>query len=131
MSAQQQASSVDLPLHVRMLSEELVERKSKNDRFSLRAFARKLGLHPSSLSRIMTGKQELSLKAAALILSKLELSPEREQAFIYSVADDKRAKAIELLTGELTRLNKSPVADEADWMPPRLPADVAQPALQH
>ena len=131
MSAQPIENRSSLPLHVRILAEELTDRKRTNERFSLRAFARALDLHPSSLSRIMSGNQELSLKAAALVLSKLELTPERQTAFITSLADEKREKAIELLSQEMTALGKPPVSATSEWTPPRLPAEQIQTLLQH
>jgi uncharacterized protein (TIGR02147 family) len=50
-----------------------VERSSKNDRYSLRAFARHLGLSPAAVTRIFKGEKSLSVKRAVTIAQKLHL----------------------------------------------------------
>jgi PAS domain S-box-containing protein len=72
-----------------MLQAALQKRKESNPRYSLRAFASFLGLHPSALSRILNGKQDLSVPSALQILRKLKLSPEDQEAFIVSVGEEK------------------------------------------
>jgi len=42
-----------------VLASELARRRAKNRRYSLRAFARDLGLHHTSLSRILRGGQRV------------------------------------------------------------------------
>src|SRR4051812_8640701 len=63
------------------LANELLSRQLRNERYSLRAFARSLGLSPSKLSDIMKGKQGLSLATAREIVTKLDLSVDEARAF--------------------------------------------------
>jgi len=58
-----------------LLFTELNFRKGKNPNFSLRSFARVLGISPSHLSHLMSGKKPLTKRQAAKISEKLNLSP--------------------------------------------------------
>lgn len=53
------------------ISEEFARRKSKNNRYSLRSFARALDVSPASLSQILNGKRKLTAPVAAQIASRL------------------------------------------------------------
>src|SRR6476620_5405421 len=66
------------PFYVNLLCEKLTQRKQRNPRYSLRAFAYFLGLDPSALSRILAGKQDLSLRAAKNIIQTLQLTGEEK-----------------------------------------------------
>lgn len=79
-------------LHLQILTEELDRRIKKNPRYSLRAFAAYLGIHPSALSRVLAGKQELSLRAGVELLLKLNLSKEEKRLFLQSIIEEKRQK---------------------------------------
>ncbi len=91
------------PYHIRLLATELKTRQARNPRYSLRAFSKYLNLDPSSLSRLLSNKQELSLAAYATILQKLELSEEESGRFITSVAEDKMHKAAQMLANLLVK----------------------------
>ena len=80
--------------HVRTLNDVLERRKEKNNRYSLRAFAVHIGLHPSALSRILAGKQELSLLSAGDVINKLDLEREDKIRFALSVAAEKYDHAL-------------------------------------
>jgi PAS domain S-box-containing protein len=90
-----------LPLHVRILQQELDERKSKNPRYSMRALARDLEVDPAALSRILSGKQDISLDTCRLIITKVQLPPVKARLFIASVAEDKKNRAQLALTRAL------------------------------
>ena len=87
-----------LPYHIRLLQTEMKRRKTKNPRYSLRAFARFLDIDPSALSRVLAMKQDLSLEACKGILEKLELPPLQARLFVAAVAEDKRNRASAILT---------------------------------
>ena len=57
------------------LFQEFLNRKKKNPSYSLRAFAKLLGISPSYLSLVFSGKRTLPPKQTLKIASKLELSP--------------------------------------------------------
>lgn len=81
------------PAHIRIVAEELQRRHARNPRYSLRAFSRSLGIHCSTLSRILSEKQDLSLQACAAIFRHLD--PEREgRVFLDSVAEEHKRKMI-------------------------------------
>lgn len=81
-----------------MLESNLHGRKQKNARYSLRAFANQLDMHPSALSRILAGKQELSLRASLRVIKKLPLTDEEKRRFIASVAEEKYSRALSMLS---------------------------------
>jgi uncharacterized protein (TIGR02147 family) len=60
----------------RILHEQFVEIQMRNPSYSLRAFARKIGLNSAALSEILNSKRNISKKMAIRILERLELSPD-------------------------------------------------------
>ena len=58
-----------------ILNRELEDRKSRNPSYSLRAFARDLGIGSTSLSDVLAQKRKLSKRNIEKISSKLSLSP--------------------------------------------------------
>lgn len=86
------------PFHITFLAEELRRRKLKNRRYSLRAFATFIDTHPSALSRILAGKQEMSVAIALQIIQKLKLSPEDQERFVFSVAQERYKQTLSTLS---------------------------------
>ena len=63
-------------LHIQaLLNEKLMEYRTVNPRFSIRAFALKLGMQPSATNEILKGQRRVSAKMAAKIADKLMLNP--------------------------------------------------------
>ena len=83
--------------HLQILHTEFLRRKSRNPRYSLRAYATQLEIHPSAMSRILASKQDLSLASAQIILNRLTMEPDEKRAFILSVAEEKYDRAVALL----------------------------------
>ena len=54
-----------------LLKDELQKRKEKNRSYSLRAFARDLGIGATSLSDLFNGKRKLSPKNVTKVMDKL------------------------------------------------------------
>ncbi|RYZ75687.1 MAG: hypothetical protein EOP05_07165 [Proteobacteria bacterium] len=90
-----------LPFHIRILKAELEKRKDRNRRYSMRAFANFLEMDPSALSRVLSGKLDLSLQASCLILKKLDLNAVDARLFVAAVSEDKRNRAAAVLTRAL------------------------------
>lgn len=64
------------------LEEELARKVSVNPKYSLRAFAKFLGLSPGELSEIIRGKRKLSFKKAVVISQRLGLSSSEKNYFM-------------------------------------------------
>lgn len=60
----------------RLLQNELSQRRIRNSLYSMRAFARDLGVGLGSLSEVMSGKRELSKKNLLKVLQALNVSAE-------------------------------------------------------
>lgn len=65
----------------------LEERRKKNRQYSLRAFARFLGVSPTTLSLIFQGKRPLSLKLALRVATKCNLSPGEKRKLLSSIVE--------------------------------------------
>lgn len=65
----------------KVLSQELERRMAANARYSLRAFSRKLGVSPSTLSEVLSGKQGLSKTNAERIAERLQMSKAESEYF--------------------------------------------------
>lgn len=64
-----------------ILKEKLSDRCNKNPQYSLRAFARDLGISPQRLSHILNGNHGLSVKAAEEISKNLGMNQEETTLF--------------------------------------------------
>lgn len=62
----------------RALQLNLAELQAKNPQFSLRAYARNLGIHAASLSEFFNDKRQFSPKLAKRIIEKLNLAPDKK-----------------------------------------------------
>jgi uncharacterized protein (TIGR02147 family) len=82
-------------LYKHYLSDELARRCEKNSSYSLRAFAKALGIDAGTLSRILSGRQPLSFKMAEKILPKLELTPSQQNQFYQSLAQQLETRKLQ------------------------------------
>lgn len=64
---------MEIALH-RIIRDDFKERQHRHPKFSLRSYARFLGVNPTSLSLFINGKRNLSQDSILKILDKLELS---------------------------------------------------------
>jgi transcriptional regulator with XRE-family HTH domain len=87
------------------LRAELNRRKSKNPRYSSRAFSKSLGVDNGLLSRLLSGKSLLSLDLADKISKKLKMTNETRRAFILSAIEEQKCHALYLLDPTLTDCN--------------------------
>lgn len=64
-----------------LLLQELTARKNRNSAYSLRAFARDLGVSPAALSQYLLRKREFSKKNRLSVAERLKLSPLEQRSF--------------------------------------------------
>ena len=83
--------------HIEVLKKDFENRLKKNTRFSLRSYASKLEMHPSALSRILAGKQDLSPQFGIIIAEKLNLSKEETRRFLHSIVETRKQRDSEKL----------------------------------
>jgi plasmid maintenance system antidote protein VapI len=67
---------------------ELKKRIAKNPRYSMRAFSKALEIDPGAMSRLLSGKQGITLLTAAKICRKLKLDQSIKESFMNSVGCD-------------------------------------------
>ncbi len=80
--------------YIRQLEDHFQSRKKQNPVYSLRAYARDLGLHPSTLLKVMSGKRGLPFADVESVASRLNLSyPEREE-FLNSVLQSRGMQTV-------------------------------------
>jgi uncharacterized protein (TIGR02147 family) len=72
---------METPYYLKKLREQFSRRQRGNHSYSLRAFARDLKIHPSTLSLVMLGKRPLPLKDAAKVLNGLGLNAKERTLF--------------------------------------------------
>lgn len=71
------------------IKEELSLKQRQNPNYSLRAYARDIGVHPSTLSQIINGKRPLPLKDSAMVVERLNLGPKEKTLFMESLLKTK------------------------------------------
>ncbi len=83
--------------------------KIKNPGFSLRAYAKKLELSPSALSEILNGKRKISIKLAARILDRMNLSPDVTNPVLGLF--EKKIRDLDFIESEDTQPEAAPAID--------------------
>ena len=78
----------------KFLRDELLRRQNKNRSYSLRAFARDLGMSSSRLSEILNGKVGVSETRAAVLAKRLQLNPEDSSLFVDLVESEHARSSI-------------------------------------
>jgi len=69
----------------RILSERFAGMRERNPRFSLRAYAKRLGLSPGATTEILRGKRRISAKIVLRIAEKLQLEERERQVLLQAV----------------------------------------------
>lgn len=67
-----------------LLTEELTRRQNRNPKYSLRSFAKALGVSATTLSEAINGKRSLRRDSAQKIADRLAISPQERSRFILS-----------------------------------------------
>ena len=67
------------------IKEEFSRKQRVNEHYSLRAFARDLNMHPSTLSQVLNGHRPLPLKDSLNVVNKLKLGPKDRTLFLESL----------------------------------------------
>lgn len=78
-----------------IIQNEFKRLQGKNPKFSLRSFAKKIQLHPSLVSKILTGKGSITLTTFAKICSALRLESEEIQKITHHL----RKRNLRILNG--------------------------------
>jgi uncharacterized protein (TIGR02147 family) len=97
------------------LCEELAARKSKNSAYSLRAFARFLGVSKTAISDVMAGKRHLSKAAALKVSEKLELTPKQKNILLHEIRKDNSTPQDSVDHAEFLQLQKDQFKLMSDW----------------
>ena len=71
--------------YLNILRGDLLNRQKSNPSYSIRAYARDLGLNSSTLSQILSGKRSLPLKSSKIIAAKLNLDSKESTLFLESI----------------------------------------------
>lgn len=71
--------------HIDILKNALQSKQEVNPRYSLRSFAKKLGIHPGTISSILSGKRAMNEDQANVIVKTLSLKEKQKKAFLRSV----------------------------------------------
>ena len=74
----------NIPSYRVMLANEYASHTHRNPSFSLRAFSKKLGVSPATLSQILSGKRPLSRKSAQRIIDRCGMTEEAAKDFLAS-----------------------------------------------
>ena len=99
----------------KMLYSELERRKTKNENYSLRAFARDIGISSSRLSEILNDKQGLSKAKAMEISKKLKYNRQKQLWFSNLVeAEHSRSFLLRKKAKESTKIHQRQIESQED-----------------
>ena len=100
--------------YINKLKQKLTEAQEKNPHYSLRAYARDLGIHPASLSLIIKSKRAFPLNSLDRVADALGLSENEKNLFLESVAKVKFSQKKEISTTMLKVSLRDDKIDEAE-----------------
>lgn len=103
-------ASISARSYQEFLVEELKSRKAQNPQFSMRSFAKFLSISPAQLSRLISGKRNLTPKQALKIAEKLGLSRHQLRSILSPVENQ-----IEDKTQSFQTLKESEFSLISDW----------------
>lgn len=86
------------------MREGLSLKQRNNPHYSLRAYARDIGIHPATLSQIINGKRGLPFKDADFVTKKLNLGPKEQALFKESLLQKKSSLDSIKVSAEDTRV---------------------------
>lgn len=95
----------------RVLQEELALRCARNPRYSLRAFARYLGLDHSTLSQLLRGRRRFTARTIERVGKRLALAPEMITQFV----ELERTPPEPWTSRELRQLSRDAALSLAEW----------------
>jgi uncharacterized protein (TIGR02147 family) len=98
-----------------ILNNEMMRLKRRNPSFSLRGFAKKIGIQPSALSEILSGKRDVTRKMAAGIFDRLCLDPKRSQVFLNQLQNKRTATAVVVAERQFVQLNMDHYHVVSNW----------------
>lgn len=96
---------------VDVLKQEFSERCRRNPQYSLRAFARSLKIHSSTLSAILNHKRNVTPKAAKKLLDQLEIDPVHKKKIFLAMIDGHTPQA----RPSLHLLDEEAISILCDW----------------
>lgn len=85
------------PFYRSYLMKELQSRCDRNPSYSMRAFAKSLGISPGVLSQILSGKTVPSYKRTQALLKTLNLDPVERERIFESVAELQKSRGLKRL----------------------------------
>ena len=97
--------------YLETLKSKLSQRQRGNPAYSLRAFARDLGMHPGTLGKVIKGQRPLPVKISKQVTEKLDLSPAEQTRFIESLL--RRKTNIDLIP--IDALDERHIVDESNF----------------
>ncbi len=98
------------------LQNELLRRCKVNPRYSLRAFARSLGIEPSALSKLLAGKRSVSRPMFSRLSARLGLDPRAAQRFAPPETSEKKRAAQAAIHGDnFSQISLDAFQVIADW----------------
>lgn len=80
--------------YIKVLSEELEKRKAVNKKYSLRAFASRMQVDPTYLSKCLSGKQAMSFEIAEKVMTYLAINAEDRIEFLKSIAEQQSCMSL-------------------------------------
>lgn len=72
------------PFWITKINEELKNRRQSNPAYSLRSFAKDIGLHPAILSLALKGKRALPLRHVPMVLERININDSEKEQFTES-----------------------------------------------
>lgn len=95
-----------IPSYVKYLAHEFEMRSQSNAQYSLRVFAKYLGVDASFLSKVLARRLVLSLKQGEKLAARLCLSEDDRKKFLLSIAEEQKCKSLAKVDTTLTDCDK-------------------------
>lgn len=89
-----ETTTADQAYYLAKMRETLSLKQRNNPHYSLRAYARDIGIHPATLSQIINGKRALPVKNSENVIQRLNLGPKEKALFVESLKKKRDYEAL-------------------------------------
>lgn len=97
------------------MMQDFVDRKSQNPMYSMRAYARDLGVSTGLVSQVFSGKRKISLKMGEKIARQMRLQPAAKRLFLSSLVTGLGRNEADILDDNVFLVSNDHYHLIADW----------------
>lgn len=106
---------IEQAIIIDLLNRELSKRQLKNPLYSMRRFARMLGVSPATISETLNGKRRLSQRTILKLVAKLSLDPSQKHILLHKLTGPSSRKKTFQQSSTFLRMGAKEFEPISEW----------------